>query len=142
MKPALILLLGILFVACAAKQGEPMAFPTTCNEADDGKYVAITGYLTDGGSLYCSNIGGRMDCDFDLTEKPGGGGAKIIASIAQGSGRSSVEDFGDSYKASDLKIHDNSGGMVKVGDKVTVTGKYSAAPGGSSCFITVDKIDK
>ena len=81
MKPALILLLGILFVACAAKQGEPMAFPTTCNDADDGKYVAITGYLTDGGTLYCSNTGGRMDCNFDLTEKPGGG-AKIGASIA------------------------------------------------------------
>ena len=82
-----------------------------------------------------------MDCNFDLTEKPGGG-AKIGASIAQGSGRSSVEDFGDSYKASELKIHDNSGGMVKVGDKVTLTGKLSVIPGGNGCFITVDKIDK
>jgi len=127
--------------ACASKTGEPMAFPNTCNEADDGKYVAISGYLTDEGSLFCSNTGGRMDCDFRLTEKPDGG-AKIIASIAQGSGKSSVEDFGSSYKKSDLKIHDNSGGMVKIGDKVTLTGKYSAAPGGSSCFITVDKIDK
>src|SRR5438477_9450850 len=111
MKFTIMVLCLLAMAACASKTGEPMAFPTTCNEADDGKYVAITGYLTDGGSLYCSNIGGRMDCNFDLTEKPGGG-AKIIASIAQGSGRSSVEDFGDSYKASDLKIHDNSGGMV------------------------------
>jgi hypothetical protein len=63
MKPALIFLLGVLCVACAAKQGEPMAFPTTCHVEDDGKYVAITGYLTDGGSVYCSDTGGRMDCN-------------------------------------------------------------------------------
>src|SRR5205809_7087156 len=124
MKPALMFLFGILLVACAAKQGEPMAFPTTCNEADDGKYVAITGYLTDGGSLYCSNTGGRMECNFDLTEKPGGG-AKIGASIAQGSGRSSGEEFGDSSQASELKLHDSSGGSVKAGDRVPLTGKLS-----------------
>jgi hypothetical protein len=141
MKPALIFLLGILFAACAAKQGQPMAFPTTCNDADDGKYVAIAGYLTDDGSVYCSDTGGRMDCNLTLTEKPDGG-AKILASVAQGTGKSSIEDFGSSYKKSDLKIHDNSGGMVKIGDKVTLTGKFSVIPGGSSCFITVDKIDK
>ena len=141
MKLTLLITCLFLFTACSAKQGEPMAFPTTCNDTDDGKYAAITGYLTDGGSLYCSNTGGRMDCNFTLTEKPDGG-AKILASIAQGSGASSVEDFGKSYKKSDLKIHDNSGGMVKVGDKVTLSGKFSVVPGGSSCFITVDRIDK
>jgi hypothetical protein len=137
-------ILGIclmLLVACAAKQGEPMAFPTTCHVEDDGKYVAITGYLTDGGSVYCSDTGGRMDCNLTLTEKPDGD-AKILASVAQGTGKSSIEDFGSSYKKSDLKIHDNSGGMVKIGDKVTLTGKFSVIPDGSSCFITVDKIDK
>ena len=141
MKPALIFVIGIFLAACAAKQGEPMAFPMKCNVADDGKYVAITGYLTDDGSVYCSDTGGRMDCNFTLTEKPDGG-AKILASIAQGSGKSSVEDFGSNYKKEDLKIHDNSGGMVKIGDKVTVSGKFSVIPDGSSCFITVDRIDK
>ena len=136
-----IFLTGLILMACAGKPAEQMAFPTKCNDADDGKYVAITGYLTDDGSVYCSNTGGRMDCNFTLTEKPDGG-AKILASIAQGSGKSSVEEFKSSYKKEDLKIHDNSGGMVKIGDKVTLTGKFSVIPGGSSCFITVDKIDK
>ena len=137
-------ILGIclmLLAACSSKPAEQMAFPTTCHDADDGKYVAITGYLTDDGSVYCSDTGGRMDCNFTLTEKPDGG-AKILASIAQGTGKSSVEDFGSSYKKADLKIHDNSGGMVKIGDKVTLTGKFSVISGGASCFITVDKIDK
>jgi hypothetical protein len=141
MKFTIMVLCLIAMAACASKPGEPMAFPTTCNEADDGKYVAITGYLTDDGSVYCSATGGRMDCNLTLTEKPDGG-AKILASVAQGTGKSSIEDFGSSYKKSDLKIHDNSGGMVKIGDKVTLTGKFSVIPGGSSCFITVDKIDK
>ena len=69
-----------------------MAFPTTCNDADDGKYVAITGYLTDDGSVYCSDTGGRMDCNLTLTEKPDGG-AKILASVAAGNGEKQHRGF-------------------------------------------------
>lgn len=137
-----IFLTGIIFLACGEKPAEQIAFPTTCKAEDDTKYVKITGYLTDDGSVFCSNIGGgRMECSFSLNEKTDGG-AKIGADIAQGTGANSVEEFGSSYKKEDLKIHDNSGGFVKVGDKVTLTGKYNALPDGSHCFLTVDKIEK
>ena len=142
MKPALIFLIGLLLMACANKPAQEIAFPTTCKAEDDHKYYAITGYLTDGGSVFCSNIGGgRMDCSLDLTEKPDGG-AKIGAEIEQGSGANEIEEFGSSYKKEDLKIHDNSGGLVKIGDKVKLTGDYNAVPDGSRCFLEVDKIEK
>lgn len=137
-----VLFTVLIFMACAGNPAEQIAFPTVCNASDDTKYVKVTGYLTDEGSVFCSNIGGgRMECNFTLTEKPDGG-AKIGAAIAQGSGANSVEEFGSSYKKEDLKIHDNSGGLVKIGDKLTLTGKYNALPDGSHCFLTVDKIEK
>jgi hypothetical protein len=131
-----------LLAACSSKQAEQIAFPTVCKAEDDHKYVRVSGYLTDGGSVFCSNIGGgRMECRFSLNEKPDGG-AQIGAEIAQGSGADSVEEFGSDYKKEDLKIHDNSGGFVKIGDKVTLTGDYNAVPDGSYCFLEVDKIEK
>jgi hypothetical protein len=142
MKPALIFVIGIFFMACASKQAQEIAFPTVCKAEDDHKYYSITGYLTDGGSVFCSNIGGgRMECSFSLSERPDGG-AKIGAEIAQGSSANSVEEFGSSYKKEELKIHDNSGGLVKIGDKVKLTGEYQALPDGSHCSLEVDKIER
>ena len=141
MRPALVLITGVFLAACAGKQAAQIAFPTVCKAEEDHKYVAVTGYLTDDGSVFCSNIGGgRMECSFSLNEKADGG-AKIGAEIAQGSGANSVEEFGSSYKKEDLKIHDNSGGLIKVGDKVKLTGDYNAVPDGSHCFLEVDKIE-
>lgn len=141
MKAALIFLLGIFLVACASKQAQEIGFPTTCKAEDDHKYYAITGYLNDGGSVFCSNSGGRMECGFSLNEKPDGG-SKLSSYIPQGTGANSVEEFGSSYKKDDLKIHDNSGSLVKIGDKVKLTGEYQALPDGSHCFFEVDKIEK
>jgi hypothetical protein len=127
--------------ACAAKQAEQIAFPTACRADDDKKYVQYTGYVTDDGSVFCSDTGGRMECGFSLTQDPSGG-AKSRIDIAQGSGANSVEKFEGSYKKDDIKIHDNSGSLVKIGDKIQVTGTMNALPDGSLCFLTVDKIEK
>ena len=141
MRIALTTFISLLFLACASKPAEQIAFPTTCKAEDDKRYVQFSGYITDGGSVYCSDRGGRMECSFELTEKPDGG-AKINVDIAQGSGSSSVEKFEGSYKKSDIKIHDKSGGPVKLGDKIQVKGKMNALPDGSHCFMTVDEIEK
>ena len=141
MKPALIFVMGIFLMACASKQAQEIAFPTVCKAEDDHKYYAVTGYLTDDGSVFCSNTGGRMECGFTLFEKPDGG-AKLSSYIAQGSGSNSVEKFESGYKKSDIKIHDASGALVNLGDKVKLTGEYQALPDGSHCFLEVDKIEK
>ena len=141
MKPAIVFVISILFAACAAKQAQQIAFPTVCKAEDEGKYVQVSGYLRDGGSIFCSDTGGRMECSLELNEKPDGG-AKLNVYIAQGTGADSIEEFPSGYKKSDIKIHDDSGGPVKLGDQVKVTGKYNALPDGSHCFLDVDKIEK
>src|SRR6185369_17444606 len=76
MKITVTILISFLFLACGSKPAEQIAFPTTCKAEDDKRYVQFSGYVTDGGSVFCSNTGGRMECGFELTEKPDGG-AKI-----------------------------------------------------------------
>jgi hypothetical protein len=127
--------------ACATKQAEQISFPITCKAENDKKYVQISGYIADQGVVYCSNTGGRMECSFTLTESPGSSNA-LRVEIAQGSGANSVEKFEGSYKPQDIKIHDNSGNLLKIGDEAKLTGTMNALPDGSLCFLTVDKIEK
>ena len=97
-----------------------MAFPTTCNARDDGKIRRNNGLSRPTTAVvFCSNIGGgRMDCNLLVDGKAGRRSKDAGAEIEQGTGTSEIEKFGSSYKKGDLKIHDNSGGMVKIGDKV------------------------
>jgi hypothetical protein len=141
MKPALIFITMFLIAACSSKPAEQIAFPSVCKAEDEGKYVQVSGYLRDGGSIFCSDTGGRMECSLELNEKPDGG-AKLNVYIAQGSGSDSIEEFPSGYKKSDIKIHDHSGALLKLGDLVKVTGKYNALPDGSHCFLDADKIEK
>jgi hypothetical protein len=64
------------------------------------------------------------------------------ADIEQGSGANTVEKLEGSYKKEDLKIHDNLGGAVKIGDKVKLSGEMNVMPDGSFCFLKVTKIEK
>ena len=132
----------LLFGACGEKASETIEFANSCKVENDGKYVSIAGYLKAGSSIFCSNIGGgRMDCSLTLTEKPDAE-TGYKASIEQGSGKNQIEKFERNYKKEDLKIRDNAGAMVAIGDKVKLTGKFSVTPDASLCFITVDKIEK
>jgi hypothetical protein len=141
MKLTLTLAVAIIFAACAGKPAEQITFPTTCSASDDKRYVQVAGHLTDAGSVFCSNTGGRMECGFTLSESADGS-PSLKVYIAQGSGSSSVEKFERSYKKDDIKIHDKSGALVKLGDQVKLTGKMNALPDGSLCFLTVDTIEK
>jgi hypothetical protein len=140
----LTLAAGLLAASCAAKQGETIDFANSCKIENDGKYVAITGYLNDDGHIFCSNIGSStVNCGLMLTEGPDlvkGRGLK--ADIDQGSGSNQIEKFEGSYKKENLKIRDNNGQMVNIGDKVKLTGKFSVTPDASLCFMHADRIEK
>jgi len=138
----LTLVAGLMAAGCAAKQGEPIDFATACKVENDGKYVELTGYLQDRGSVFCSNIGSStVNCGMTLTptadSKEG-----FMADIVQGSGSNEIEKFEGSYKKDDLKIRDNNGGLVKIGDKVKLTGKFSVPPDAKGCFMHADRIEK
>ncbi|HMJ08491.1 MAG TPA: hypothetical protein VK468_05775, partial [Pyrinomonadaceae bacterium] len=135
---------GLSIAACAGKPAETIDFANSCKIENDAKYVAITGYLNDGGSIFCSNIGGGpVTCGLMLAETADGvKGRGLKSDIDQGSGSNQIEKFEGSYKKENLRIRDNAGQMVNIGDKVKLTGKFSVTPDASLCFMHADKIEK
>lgn len=140
-KKLFIVLIGAIFSGCS-KNAVPVDIANVCAADNDKKYVSTSGFLDDRGSIFCSNIGGGpVRCMMDVVAKTGDKKA-LAADIEQGSGSSEIEKLASGYKREDIKIHDNSGAVIKLTDKVTLTGAMSIVPDGSVCFITVDKIEK
>jgi len=85
---AVSLLLGGSLLAGCKKDAVRAELSNICSPENEKKYVVTSGFLNDGGSVFCSNIGGgRMDCPFDVIAGPGG--KRVFgADIEQGSGAS------------------------------------------------------
>ena len=138
-KKIFLLIAVALFFGCT-KQSISVDIANACAADNEKKYITTSGYIDDKGSIFCSNTGGRMDCSLDFIAAPGG--ERVFgADIEQGSGASEIEKFEGSYKRDDLKIHDASGALIKLSDKVKVTGEMNVVPG-STCFMEIDKIEK
>lgn len=136
-----VLLALSIFVTGCKKEAIAIDASKVCAVENEKKYVVTSGFLDGSTAVYCSNTGGRMDCSLDLVGSPGG--KRIFgAEIEQGSGANEIEKLPSSYKNEDIKIHDNSGGLIDLSNKVTLTGPMSIAPDGSVCFMEVDKIEK
>jgi len=134
------LALSIFLTGCK-KEAVAIDASKVCAVENEKKYVVTSGYLDGSKSVYCSNTGGRMDCGLDLVGSPGG--KRIFgADIEEGTGANQIEKLPSGYKDEDIKIHDNSGGLINMSNKVTVTGQMSIAPDGSVCFMEIDKIEK
>ncbi len=147
MKNFLVLVFGILlFTSACGVNGEPVEFSKACDQANDGKYLQVSGVLTPRSSIYCSNRGGRMECPFDMLESAGAQN-KMAADIEVGSGANTMDEVPSGFKKEDLKVRDNAGNPVALGSDVAkFTGKMliaPAAPGGQGvCLMQVYKIEK
>ena len=99
--------MAIFITGCAVK-GDPIEITKACVVDNDGKNFEVKGALSQRGSVFCSNTGGRMECGFELLEKQGSEN-KLRVDIEQGSGANTVGKLGSGYKKEDIKIRDNSG---------------------------------
>ena len=137
----------LLFVSgCGDVTGEPVEFANACQQANDGKYLQVSGVLSPRSSMLCSNRGGRMECPFELLESAGSTN-KMSADIEVGSGANSMDEVTKSYKKEDLKVRDNAGNPLGLGaDTAKFTGKMLIAPGAAGtpgvCLMQVYKIEK
>lgn len=143
-KTALLILAAVFLFNCGeVPSGEPVDISKACPVANDGKYVQVHGFLSDGGSIFCSNIGGgRLNCGMDVAGGTPDGPKILTADIEQGSGPNQIEKLESGYKKEDIKVHDNTGGIIDLSSKVHLSGKLSIAPDGGVCLMTVDKIEK
>ena len=136
------LLFILISVGCGKPTtGVPVEFSKACTPENEKKYVELAGFLDAGGSVFCSNRGGRMECGFSLKENPADE-KKISAYLEQGSSANMVEEFKSGYKREDIKIRDNGGNVINLADKVKVVGEMNVTPDAKVCFINVTNIEK
>ena len=141
MKVCIITLIALTGFACT-KQATPVELSKICSPDNEKKYVVTSGFLSDRGSIFCTSTGGgTVKCGLDVIASTGGN--KVFgADVAEGTGANKIEKLESGYKRSDIKIHDNTGKVISLTDKVTLTGQMSIAPDGSVCFMIVDKIER
>jgi hypothetical protein len=142
-----IIFICCMFVSCVQQTGTPAEYATACDVENEKKYIEVSGYLNDKGGVFCSNTGGGpVRCGFKVLENPSGEKG-FSADIEQGSSANTVEKLQSGYKKEDIKIHDNSGDVINLADKVKLVGKMNVAKNPSNpehdvCFLTVTKIEK
>jgi hypothetical protein len=133
--------LSLLSAACNTV-GEPVEFSKACSPEYEKKTVEVSGFLSDKGGIFCSNIGGGpVKCGFKFTETPVSE-KSISADIVEGAWANNVEKLERGYKKEDIKIHDNDGNIVNITEKVKITGTLNTTGDPNVCFISVAKITK
>ncbi|HEY0458359.1 MAG TPA: hypothetical protein VGC97_04350 [Pyrinomonadaceae bacterium] len=140
-------ILAIIFVcgfsAACNQTGVPVEYSKACTAENDKKYIEVSGFLSPRRSVYCSNTGGGpVRCGVNLLEAPDSQKDNLSADIERGNGASNIEEIKGSFKKEDIKIHDQSGGIINLADKVKVTGKLNKIPDADQCYLTVSKIEK
>src|SRR3954466_8722206 len=116
----LLIILISLMSACKTREAVNVDLSNACAADNEKKYLSTTAYLDPGGSVFCSNTGGRMDCSLDAVANTGG--PRVFgAEIQEGSGANTIEKLESGYKLEEIKIHDNAGLLIKLTDKVRLT---------------------
>ena len=134
---------ALLAMACAEPAGVPVEYSKACAAENDKKQIEVSGFLSDRGGVFCSNIGGgSVRCGFGLTETPNAEKITLSADIERGTSANQVEELARGYKLADIKIRANDGNLISFNEKVKITGKLNFVPGSDRCYITVSKVEK
>ncbi len=115
----IVTLLVIVLSACSSQPptvGQPTDFASACNKANDGKRIALTGYLRFPESFSGNSVVLRMYQASDFSGDPVG------VQVDFGSAANQLAPVTDQYKDSDLKVHLNSGQDAAYGTQVKVSG--------------------
>lgn len=116
-----------------------------CSPANDQKIVATSGYLDDKSAigLRCTNPGTseRPVCGYYLVAEPGGE-TVFTAFVDQGIGKNQAEAPAAGYSKEDLKIRDDKGSVIKLSDRVKLTGRIRVTPEERFCSMLVDRIER
>ncbi|MFT3743622.1 MAG: hypothetical protein QM785_04930 [Pyrinomonadaceae bacterium] len=138
---------AMVFVSACNVVGEPVEYSKACDLANNGKTIEVSGILEEkGGSIFCSNTSGRMECGYSLLAKAGEKQG-ISVDLEVGGGANTADKPASGFKREDLRIRDNAGQPVKLGDNVKLTGKVTSVkdttdPSGGVCYVKVYKIER
>lgn len=126
--------------------GTPVEYSSACNPENNKKYIEVSGILDTKGGVFCSNTSGPLECGFKLLQNAGDEKG-ISSDITVGSWSNNVEKPESGFKREDVKIRDNNGEFVKLGERVKLTGEITAvedktASDGKVCYLKVSKIER
>lgn len=128
--------LAALVAACGSPP-TPVAYADVCSQPD-GSVVQTEGYFAVGGSIFCSNTGSNeMECGFEFVDDPAESEG-FTADVGEGSGRNKVEPVPDDFTPEGILFHASDGSEVRIGDKVTISGKMLIAE--NVCLMNVATI--
>ena len=113
---------AVFMAACSqtaktAGVGEAKQFSTACDKANDGKNVAVEGYLR-----FPESFTGSKDVVLRLYETSNFDGSPIGVQIDFGTQANQVKAVADQYSDSDLTVYLADGGPAQFGSKVKVSG--------------------
>ena len=114
-------LVAFALAACsesAPTVGEAKDFAEVCSKANDGRRVAVDGYLH-----LPQSFTGDESVVLRLYETNDFGGTPIGVQIKLGAQANQVEPVPTHYSNGDLKVHLSDGQLVKFGTPVKVSGK-------------------
>ena len=119
---AALFLLVVVLAACggsaAPTVGEAKDFATACDKANNGKRIAIVGFLRFPASFTGDqSVVLRFYQTADFSGKPVGVQTEI------GTKANQVESVPDQFSDKDLKVHQADGQIATIGTKVKVSGK-------------------
>ncbi|MBM7842159.1 hypothetical protein [Herpetosiphon giganteus] len=113
-------LLFVLLVGCG--ETASVAFGDLCQQANNGKLIKTEGYLVVGSSIFCSNIGSsHVQCELEFVDDLRNA-KQIAVLINEGTGKNQIV-VPENYSAETIVIHDDSGAVVKLGEKVQLAGE-------------------
>lgn len=124
MLPRILIALGLVAVAltgCSQEPpaaGQPVDFAAACDKANDGKRVAVQGYL-----LFPDSFTGDESVVLRLYETDNFDGTPIGVTVKFGNEANQVELVADQYTDEDLKVHLTNGQVVGYETRVKVSGK-------------------
>jgi hypothetical protein len=124
MSPRSLVALSLVALALAACSkaaptvGEAKDFTAACDKANDGKRIAVAGYLR-----FPDSFTDDQSVVLRLYEADDFGGKPIGVDIEFGTQANQVEKVTDQYKDNDLKVHLADGQVAGFGTRVRVSGK-------------------
>lgn len=129
-------------LSAAACSDAPVAIKASdiCNEENKDVLVTTEGVIQLPDSFYTT--GGSVTMAFEApTGKYRIPALHIYTANKSGEKKNMMEPLNEGFDEADVKIYDDKGGMIKLGDKIRVTGEVW---GGSKewCEISVEKIEK
>ncbi len=112
--------------------GEAKEFSSVCDKANDGKRIAVEGYLR-----FPESFKGVQSVVLRLYKADDLAGAPLGVQTAMGNQPNQVEWAPKEYTDKDLKVHVSDGQLVRFGTKVKVSGKvyFPVVAGDMTCAL-------